>query len=101
MKASILDLRRRMNDVLKAIDRNEAVTLTYRGKAKGVIYPAKKRKAKKVSSHPAFGIWKGRDDMRPADALIAATAVENNVPLCTGDRRHYRVINELAMKHFK
>ncbi|MFH1539882.1 MAG: type II toxin-antitoxin system prevent-host-death family antitoxin [bacterium] len=70
MKASILDLRRHMNDVLKAIDRNETVTLTYRGKEKGVIYPAKKHKAKKVSSHPAFGIWKGRDDMHDVDEVI-------------------------------
>jgi len=70
VKASFLDLRRRMNDVLRAIERNEPVTLTYRGKAKGVIYPPAKRERKPVSSHPAFGIWKDRDDMGAVDEAV-------------------------------
>ena len=36
MKASILDLRRRMSEVLKALERNEDVTILYRGKKKGI-----------------------------------------------------------------
>ena len=36
MKASILDLRRRMKDVLLALDRNESVTIFYRGKEKAI-----------------------------------------------------------------
>lgn len=39
MKASIVDLRYKMNDVLKALDRNEQVTILYHGKIKGVIMP--------------------------------------------------------------
>ena len=39
--------------------------------------------------------------MDPADALIAATAVENRLPLCTGNYRHYRLIRELQVKPFK
>lgn len=70
MKASFLDLRRNMNDVLRAIDKNETVTLTYRGKEKGVIYPVKKHLVKAVSSHPAFGIWKNRDDVRNVDKVV-------------------------------
>lgn len=34
MKVSILDLRRRMKDVLRALDRNESVTIYYRGNEK-------------------------------------------------------------------
>jgi len=45
-----------------------------------------------------YGLKSG---LRLGDALIAATAVENNLTLCSGDRKHYRVINELSLKHFK
>jgi len=33
-----------------------------------------------------------------ADALVAATAVELRLTLCTGDRKHYKPISELAVK---
>jgi len=36
-----------------------------------------------------------------ADALIAATAVEHNRPLCTGNHRHYSPIKELETKVFR
>jgi predicted nucleic acid-binding protein len=39
--------------------------------------------------------------MSPADALIAATCVENRLPLCTGNVRHYRAIRELDLLPFK
>jgi len=39
MKASVVDLRYKMNDVLKALDRKEEVTILYRGKVKGKILP--------------------------------------------------------------
>jgi predicted nucleic acid-binding protein len=39
--------------------------------------------------------------LRVADALIAATAAENNLTLCSGDRSHYRAISELVLKPFR
>jgi hypothetical protein len=65
MKASILDLRRRMGDVLRALENNEPVTILHRGKEKGVIYPSPARQDHgiAVTQHPAFGMWKHRDDL--------------------------------------
>ena len=36
--------------------------------------------------------------MRAADAIIASTAVEANIQLCTSNARHFRVVNELKSK---
>ncbi|RTZ99718.1 MAG: type II toxin-antitoxin system Phd/YefM family antitoxin [Deltaproteobacteria bacterium] len=56
MKATVVDLRYKMNDVLKALDRNEKVTVLYRGKVKGVLIPARKKKKFKIKEHPFIGM---------------------------------------------
>jgi len=56
MEASVVDLRYKMNDVLKALDRKEEVTILYRGKVKGTILPAAKKTKRKIQSHPFFGM---------------------------------------------
>jgi hypothetical protein len=65
MKASIVDLRYRMRDVLKALERNEEVEILYHGKVKGIIKPAgaaapapadAAQPAPKVEAHPFFGM---------------------------------------------
>ncbi len=56
MKATIVDLRYRMNDVLKALDRNEDVDILYRGETKGVLMAKVTRSGKKVSEHPFFNM---------------------------------------------
>lgn len=56
MKATTTDLRCRMNDVLKALDRNEEVTLIHRGKVRGILIPPRQKKQTKITSHPFFGM---------------------------------------------
>ena len=40
-------------------------------------------------------------DMCLADALLAATAVENQLTFCTGNSKHYKPIKELELKVFR
>jgi hypothetical protein len=56
MKATIVDLRYKMKDVLKALDRNEKVTVLYRGKVKGILVQAAQKKDMKMTDHPFFGM---------------------------------------------
>ena len=55
MQATIVDLRYKMNQVLKALERNETVSVLYRGKLKGVLSPATTASAVKVTEHSFFG----------------------------------------------
>ena len=38
--------------------------------------------------------------LRAGDAIIAATAIENNLPLCSGNAKHFKAIKELKLKAF-
>ena len=39
--------------------------------------------------------------MRAGDAIIAATAVENNLPVVSSNAKHFKVVKELQLKVFK
>lgn len=56
MKASVVDLRYKMNEVLKALNRREKVTLVCYGKVKGVILPVKRGQMSSVAEHPFFNM---------------------------------------------
>ena len=70
MEASVLDLRKKMREVMSAIDHHEHVILTHRGRPRAVILPLKDEKAckVKVADLPAFGLWKERQDI--ADPVV-------------------------------
>jgi antitoxin (DNA-binding transcriptional repressor) of toxin-antitoxin stability system len=56
VKASVLDLRYRMKEVLSALDKGEKVTAFHRGKLKGTIMPAGADSSIRVKDHPFFGM---------------------------------------------
>ncbi len=68
MKASIVDLRYKMSDILRALARNEKVTILYHGKIKGIISPPPLNAGAKVRDHPIFGSL--RNDARPVDEIM-------------------------------
>ena len=76
MKATIVDLRYKMNDVLKALDRKEPVTVLYRGKVKGIIVPPETKVHKKITEHPFFGM----------SSAPGKTSVSDEIDNVRGDR---------------
>ena len=73
MKATIVDLRYKMKNILKALDRNEQVTVLYHGVEKAVISPVHSQSSPgTVTKHPFFGmkadtgedVEKTMDDLR-------------------------------------
>lgn len=58
MEASIVDLRYKMKEVLKALKRNEKVRITHRGKIQGILFPSASLPKGKIQNHPFFGMEK-------------------------------------------
>ncbi len=56
MQANIVDLRYKMKSIIKALERNETVTILYHGKEKGTIFPSSSGKEIRVVEHPFFGM---------------------------------------------
>jgi prevent-host-death family protein len=74
MKATVLDLRYRTKDVLKAVERGETVTVLYRGKEKArILPPPSKKQRTSLRTDEAFGLWKDRKDMRNVAAFVRNT----------------------------
>jgi antitoxin (DNA-binding transcriptional repressor) of toxin-antitoxin stability system len=61
-----------MKEVFAAIDRNETVTITHRGKPKAIMAPVRRAKPtlEEARRHPAFGMWKDRKDMKDPSAWV-------------------------------
>jgi antitoxin (DNA-binding transcriptional repressor) of toxin-antitoxin stability system len=68
MDATILDLRYRMKDVLKALERRETVRILYHGKVKGTIIPVTANPTRSVKDHPLFG--SDRKNKKPVEEIM-------------------------------
>jgi antitoxin (DNA-binding transcriptional repressor) of toxin-antitoxin stability system len=68
MQASIVDLRYKMKEILRALERRETVTILYHGKKKGRIVPAERDAEPRVTAHPFFGMR--ADDARSVEKVI-------------------------------
>ena len=69
MEASVVDLRYKMNDVLKAVDRNEEVKILYHGKLKAIIKPIVSKKKTKMEDLPFFGMYS--DDSNSVEKIMS------------------------------
>ncbi len=73
MKASFVDLRKKSREILLSLERNEPVTVFYRGRPKAIMQPlAAASRGTKLKSrrHPACGLWADRADMKDVAAHV-------------------------------
>jgi len=72
MKVSAVDLRYRMKDILRALERNEPVTILYHGKERGILKPMEAQGADpvRVEDHPAFGMWRAHTEKKDVAAYV-------------------------------
>jgi hypothetical protein len=56
MKATVIDLRYRMKDVLTALRRHEKVKALYRGTLRATIVPPGRSTRATIKDHPLFGV---------------------------------------------
>jgi hypothetical protein len=72
MKVSLSTLARWWPEVQRVLDRQQTVSILYRGKQVGILCPLNYRKAKPrpIQEHPAFGMWKDRKDMKDVEQFV-------------------------------
>ena len=71
MKASVVELRYKMKDVLQALRRNEEVQILYHGKPAGTIVPVKKDTHNlKASNHLFFGMSKAGQNKKSVEKAM-------------------------------
>ncbi len=77
MKATFVDLRTKSSEILQALERNESVTILYRGQPKAVMQPLGKpglgapgQSTLKAQDHAAFGLWEDRRDWQDVAATV-------------------------------
>jgi len=70
MHASFVDLRKKSAEIIRALKRNQRVTVLYRGKPAAVMHPIDDPGDAPASAkdHAAFGLWKDLDT-DPADQV--------------------------------
>jgi hypothetical protein len=73
MRASFVDLRKKSGEILRALERNEEVTVLYRGRRKAIMKSVAGENATgltKAKDHPAFGLWADRSDLQDVAAHV-------------------------------
>jgi hypothetical protein len=72
MEASVMDLRHKMKEILKALDQNEPVKILYHGKQRGLLIPSKAAlpKSTKAHQHPSFGMWNDDPEKQDVTAYV-------------------------------
>lgn len=68
MKLGAKELRKRVGDVLKDVQKGKEIIITYRGTPTAVIKPFKK--GKKAFNPIGFGMWAKRKDLKDVEKWL-------------------------------
>ena len=85
MRATIVDLRYRMKDVLGALDRGETVIVLHRGKEKAKLTPISSslganESGPKTKDQPLFGLWSDREDLTDPSSYVRKLRLSRPLP---------------------
>ena len=74
MTTTFLDIRKKSGEIIRALRRNERITVLYRGKPAAVIHPiddaggdaltSTAPRPHRAQDHVAFGLWAKRPDLK-------------------------------------
>ena len=73
MQASFVDLRKKSSEIIRALNRNERVTVIYRGKPAAIMQPiggAGGQTLGRAQDHPTFGLWADREETQDVVAQV-------------------------------
>jgi antitoxin (DNA-binding transcriptional repressor) of toxin-antitoxin stability system len=73
MEASFVDLRKKSAEIIRALSRNERVTVLYRGKPAAIMEPIDSRSTSEgadASRHEAFGLWADRNESSSVEEQV-------------------------------
>jgi len=73
MKASFINLRKKSAEIIRALERNERVTIFHRGRARAVMEPLPPEERQPIASaidHASFGVWRDRADLDDVAATV-------------------------------
>ena len=95
MEIAAKALRSRVGQVLACLDRGESVTITYRGKPRAKLVgidAAHGEGSSRDTDFPAFGMWRGREDLADVDAHVRELRKGRVDAECIPDitQEHYR-----------
>lgn len=72
MGSSVLDLKKQLPDILRALKRQEKVVVSYGDKKLALLQPLPEGAdvENDIRDNPAFGIWRNREDLADPAAYV-------------------------------
>ncbi len=72
MASSVLDLKKQLPDILRALKRQEKIVVSYGGKKLALLQPLPESVdvESDVRNNPAFGMWRDREEFADPAAFV-------------------------------